>query len=53
MHECPQCGFTCYCDFDDSNDCREDGICYHDCDPSDSDESWDEDEAAPAREVKT
>ena len=39
MHECPQCLQVCYCDMDDSNDCRDaDGTCYHNCDPLDLDE---------------
>jgi hypothetical protein len=38
MHECPQCWQVCYCDLDDSNDCRDDGECFHDCDPGSSED---------------
>ncbi len=40
MHECPECSQVCYCDLDDSNDCRDDGECFHSCDPY----SWGDDE---------
>lgn len=45
-HECPQCGSACYCDLDDSNDCREDGECFHACEPEEDDgaDLWGDDD---------
>lgn len=46
MHDCPECGSICYCDLDDSNDCRDrdDGgvlECFHGCEPEeDFDDDW-------------
>ena len=48
MHECPECGQVCYCDLDDSNDCREDDECFHDCPPDyDEEDTWPEDDDGP------
>ena len=50
MHECPQCWSICYCDLDDSNDCRDRGICYHPCPPEEdeyADDFCDDDAAVP------
>jgi hypothetical protein len=50
MHECPQCWSICFCDLDDSNDCRDNGACYHQCPPEDVDgfSAFDEDDEEPA-----
>ncbi len=37
MHECPECWSVCFCDLDDSNDCRDNGVCYHNCPPDECD----------------
>ncbi len=48
MHECPECSQVCYCDLDDSNDCREDGECFHNCPPEEEDDyGWPEDDDWP------
>ena len=56
MHDCPECGCICYCDLDDSNDCRDRGRCFHRCDPEPDEYEWgaeDDDAPAPASpEVK-
>lgn len=49
MHECPQCWSICYCDLDDSNDCRDDGECFHACDPEDDDLDYGAEDEEPAR----
>ena len=50
MHECPECWSVCYCDLDDSNDCRDHGECFHVCPPEEEDLEWgaaDEKEGKP------
>lgn len=47
MHHCDDCGQVCYCDLDDSNDCRDNGECFHECDPEPDEWGGDEDEADP------
>ena len=42
MHECPECWSICYCDLDDSNDCRDNGECYHQCPPEESYDAFDD-----------
>lgn len=44
MHECPECGQVCYCDLDDSNDCRDDGECFHGCEPEDDEPDYFDDD---------
>jgi hypothetical protein len=49
MHDCPACGQVCYCDLDDSNDCRDDGECFHGCDPDEEGfTGFDDDDDSPS-----